>query len=276
MKKTTSEKLSNRLAKYGAFSAAILGVSNASGQIVYTDIADETVSPGAFYSLDLNNDGTGDYSFLVGSGGSVAVVFPIESSMASAYNANAFVGVQGPVYSSFYYPSNLNSGATIDAASPTFSGARGDLNFSSCAYSSSQFCGGTDGFIGFKFEVGANTHYGWARILVAADASSIIIKDYAFNATPDGPINAGQTLSVDESNLAAINIVAMNKNISLSNLTSPMNFNIFSVSGQVVLKGNTNGGDNYVIEANSMASGIYILELNDSNTNSVIRKKIVL
>jgi hypothetical protein len=195
--------------------------------------------------------------------------------MASVYNANAFVGVQGAVYSSFYYPSNLTSGAAIDATSPVITDNRGDLNFNSCAYSSSQFCGGNDGFIGFKFIVGANTHYGWARIQVAADASSMIIKDYAYNSTPDGAINAGQTLGVDEFSNNVIKVVALNKSIGLYNLTEATEYKVMDISGKSVLNGTTNG-DSYVIETNGIANGIYIIELSDSNSNSVVRKKIVL
>ena len=38
MKKITSKKLSKRVAQYGAFSIAIAGMTDANGQIQYTDI----------------------------------------------------------------------------------------------------------------------------------------------------------------------------------------------------------------------------------------------
>ena len=46
MKKTTSSKLSKQLAKYGALTAAILGVADASGQIVYTDVTPDFAGGG--------------------------------------------------------------------------------------------------------------------------------------------------------------------------------------------------------------------------------------
>lgn len=128
MKKTTSEKLSNRLLKYSAFSAAILGTANASGQIVYTDIADETVLPGSSYSLDLNNDLLGDYLFTINSAANFAFMQPVSGTAATMYNSNGFVGFSSAPYN---YPSNLAAGTVINGTSGIFS-ARGDFNYSSC------------------------------------------------------------------------------------------------------------------------------------------------
>ncbi|MCK7590314.1 T9SS type A sorting domain-containing protein [Subsaxibacter sp. CAU 1640] len=275
MKKITSENLSERLVKYGAFSAAILGAANASGQIVYTDIADITVdatNPRA--AIDIDVDGTGDYLF--GSrttAPNFVFMFPASASTAASYNSNAMVGFAS---SGFYYPSNLAAGDPINNTNGIFSSARGDFNYNACAYPGSQFCDGMDGYVGLHFKIGANTHYGWVRVQVAANASNVIIKDFAYNTTPGQSINAGQTtLSVDEFNVNDIRVVALNKNISLFNLPQSTSYNLFSTSGQSVLKGVTNN-DTYVIEAASVATGVYVLELNDTATNAVIRKKVVL
>ncbi len=268
MKKITSEKL----LKYGAFSVAIMGVANANGQIVYTDIADATVAPGGNYVLDLNSDATGDYTLRVNTAANFAFIFPDSGPAATVYNSNAIVGF---AQSGFFYPSNLAPGTVIDATNGVFSSARGDFNYDGCSYPGSEFCGGTDGYVGFHLMLGANTHYGWARIQVAADASSIIVKDYAYEATPGASIQAGQTLGVDENSINNVRIVASEKSISLFNVPENTNFNLFSISGQSLMKGSTTGNI-YVIEANSTATGVYILELNDVNTNTVIRKKITL
>ena len=47
------------------------------------------------------------------------------------------------------------------------------------------------------------------------------------------------------------------------------------MTSQEVLKGTTNNRD-YVIEAPSLSSGVYVLELTDTNSKGVIRKKVVL
>src|SRR5690606_26140771 len=62
MKKTTSKNLTKQLSKYSALVAAIGGVADASGQIVYTDIdSDFSGTANSEYLLDLNNDGTDDF-----------------------------------------------------------------------------------------------------------------------------------------------------------------------------------------------------------------------
>ena len=276
MKKSTSENLSNRLLKYGAFSAALLGVANASGQIIYTDIADETVDAlNPRVALDIDVDGTGDYLFGANSSSiGFAFMFPASTSSAPSLNSNGIVGFNN---SSYNYVSNLVAGDIINSTNGILTGVRGDFNYSSCAFPGSEFCDGNDAFVGLHFKIGANTHYGWVRIQVAPSAASIIIKDFAYNATPEGPIEAGQTstLSVDTFTMNNVRVVSLNKSIALYNLPGNTSYNLFSATGQSLLSGTTNN-QTYVIEASTMASGIYILELNDTANNSLIRKKIVL
>lgn len=47
-------------------------------------------------------------------------------------------------------------------------------------------------FLGLKFDINGRKHYGWAQLEVKS-ATEWTIKDYAYNATPDKPILAGQT-----------------------------------------------------------------------------------
>jgi len=59
MKKITPQKLSKRPVQYGAFSIAIAGVTDASGQIIYTDVNPDINVADGFYYIDMDNDGTG-------------------------------------------------------------------------------------------------------------------------------------------------------------------------------------------------------------------------
>ena len=61
-----------------------------------------------------------------------------------------------------------------------------------------QFLGVNDKFLGVKFLIGSNTHYGWARLDVTAGADTIRLKDYAYSQNADLPILAGQTLGLDD------------------------------------------------------------------------------
>ena len=103
------------------------------------------------------------------------------------------------------------------------------------------------------------------------------VLDFAYEQTSGVGINAGDglPLSTDDNVFNKIKVVALNKSIGLYNLPSSSNYNLYNMTGQEVLKGTTNQRD-YVIEASSLASGVYIVELGDTNTNAVIRKKVVL
>jgi len=141
----------------------------------------------------------------------------------------------------------------------------------------SNWCGVNDMYLGLRFKIGVDTHYGWVRMDVSQDAFSWTVKDYAYHLEPDTPILAGQTttLGIDDKDLSEIKIVALSKSIGIYNLYESTNYAIYNLRGKVVLNGSTNQKD-YVIEAPSLASGIYIVELNDPKSNAVIRKKVVL
>lgn len=53
------------------------------------------------------------------------------------------------------------------------------------------FLGAPDKFLGVKFQVGPDTHYGWVQLGLDALASEGTITGYGWNDTPDGPIAAG-------------------------------------------------------------------------------------
>lgn len=270
MQKTTSSKLSKRLLQYGALSASALGAVDASGQIVYTDVnPDEVLIVGEEFIVDMTGGGT---EFTVNNpdaltNGNAAIIFPS--------SGGAFVGVTA---GGFEYPALLAAGEVIDGtAGFTAVGERGDLNYYGCAYANSEWCGDVnDGYLGVTFTFSGNTHYGWIRLDTdVGGTNEIVVKDFAYNSVADEAIEAGQTLGLEESSINNIRIVTLNNSITMHNLPENTNFNLFSTSGQSVLKGSTNGST-YVVEAYSMATGVYVLELNDIATNAVIRKKIVL
>lgn len=47
------------------------------------------------------------------------------------------------------------------------------------------------------------------------------------------------------------------------------------MSGKSILNGEIEN-ETHVIEANTLSSGVYIIELKDVSTNAVVRKKLVL
>jgi hypothetical protein len=97
--------------------------------------------------------------------------------------------------------------------------------------------GATDKSIGVKFTVGANTHYGWVKLTVAADATTITVKEYGFNATPDASVNTCQTTaSLTESLENNVSIESTMNGATVNVLSTLVGgtVNLVSLSGQVV------------------------------------------
>ncbi|MFC7444928.1 MULTISPECIES: T9SS type A sorting domain-containing protein [Mesoflavibacter] len=272
MKKTTRKNLSKKIAKYGALSIAIAGVAEANGQIIYTDIDPDFVGNDSNIGLDLDNDTNFDFVIIDDAAPAVAIV---------AYNSttgNSFVGSQP----SYIYPFALNAGDPISAGQTAWYGGSnvGTLNYVSCynGIGGSNWCGVTDKYLGLRFQIAGQTHYGWARLDVTASGDSYTLKDYAYESTPNTAINAGDLpLSVDEfANEKEIKIVALNKSIGLYNLPNEViEYKLYSISGKKVLEGSVNDHTS-VIEAKNVSSGLYIIELKNTINNSVIRKKVIL
>ncbi len=275
MKKTTQkkylQKLPKRLLKYSALSAAMAGVADASGQIIYTDVNPDITEGNAASAtfIDLNNDGTDD--FAIGTINAPAVGFNGISP------TDSWVGSQ----ISYLYPFAFNNGEVISSGLSGWYGGSsnvGTLNYTSCynGLGGSNWCGVTDKYLGLRFQISGNTHYGWARLDVSASGDSMTLKDFAYNSTPDAPIDAGQTsLSVDQFALNDVRVVALHQSIGLYNLPENTDYKVFDITGKTIIKGSISD-NTYVIEANGSANGIYIVELLDTSTDKILRKKVVL
>lgn len=202
------ERLEKILLRYSGAATVILGTQAAQGQIVWTDINDTTLNGNnQRYDIDVNNDGEVD--------------FRITQFVDSIVSGDNLTGVQvetfgtagnqvlGLDYLNYNYPFRLGVGDTIGAGEPfrglgqgtapnRFIGYMG-LGVNGTTYPNSQFVdttnGITDGFLGLKFRSDVNdtirTFYGWLRLDVAADLRSVTIKDYAYESTFNGTIQAG-------------------------------------------------------------------------------------
>ncbi|MAX69844.1 MAG: hypothetical protein CMC76_01910 [Flavobacteriaceae bacterium] len=274
MKKTTkSLKLSKQLAKYGALTAAMASIADASGQIVFTDVdPDFSGNSGDEFFLDLNQDAIND--FRVHQSGYNLFIEPLTAS-------NSVLGSGAASYN-YVYPYALSSGAVISSGQNTWLNQGFSAGYQSLNYGSSStcyfgnWCSETDKFLGLRFTVGGNIHYGWAKLDATFD-NGWTIKEFAYNTTVDESIEAGQqTLGVSSNDIQDVRVVGLNKSIGLYNLTEATEYTLYNIEGKQLLNGKIENVNSSVIEANQMASGIYILELNTLESNSTLRKKVVL
>jgi hypothetical protein len=152
--------------------------------------------------------------------------------------------------------------------------------FNNCSYTGSdlnQWCDVTDKYLGLRFQILGATHYGWARLDVGELPDMWILKDYAYNSVAGESIMAGQTvLGIEDHAVSKVKIVALNKTIALFNLPQATDYSVYTMAGKLALDGKITNSSKYSIEANTLSTGVYIIELRDLNSNAVVRKKIVL
>ena len=281
--------IESKIKRYSALAGgltAIAGVANA--QIVYTDInPDQLVTGnGDMYSLDVDNDGTVDFSLstLVVS---TSYTYGPTVNVNLAYNAGVIAPAAGNSMMTTYSSgiANVPVGSAI-GSSGSFSTSSGFLGYS-VTYSitggisqTGSFNGGNfingEGFVGLKFQSGGNTHYGWARVEMVDSASVLSVKDYAFESTPNTAINAGETASGPvgiadlENNVVINNLNNQLKVEAAQNLTNGL-INVVSMSGkQVISKSFTSNLER--IDLNDLSTGIYMVNVNSDE--GVINKKI--
>lgn len=162
--------------------AAIPAVSNAN--IIYTDEnPDFNGVIGSQYFLDLNNDGNDDFR-IWHNGASNLYISPLTAS-------NEALGSGGVT---FAYPFALTSGAMISSGAGQFfnngyAGGFQSLNYGSCSFGN--WCSVTDRYIGVRFSIGGNIHYGWVRLDVNQAGSVWTVKDYAYEDIMGNGIAAG-------------------------------------------------------------------------------------
>lgn len=193
--------LKKKLKQYGSMAAAITAAQTVNANIIYTDeVPDFSGSIGSQYFLDLNNDGTDD--FRIWHNGSLNLYLsPLSGS-------NEALGSGGATYA---YPFALSSGAMISSGAGAFfdngyAGGYQSLNYGSCSFGN--WCNVTDRYIGLRFSIGGNIHYGWVRLDVNFSGSVWSVKDYAYedvagNGIPAGAMSAPGVASPSSGIIAA-------------------------------------------------------------------------
>jgi hypothetical protein len=230
-----TKNFQTKLKSYSAIAGTLVAAANTAGaQIIYTDVSpDEVVNTGGAYNLDLNNDGTVDYQFQVTHGTNSAYGFPIQYDLAAIVpvpgSGNAIDTLNGPIAHNLNDPLN-STNAWVDDAGASYQLL--GLNLPSLAYQTGNFIGTTDKYIGFKFKISGADHYGWVRIDLNSTATSLTIKDYAYDATANTQILAGaMPLGINE----AASALAENVTIFSSDRSVRVNMNNASATGFITV-----------------------------------------
>ena len=163
----------------------------AEAKIVYTP-ADVVIGGTGVtaYNLDLNGDGITDFVFEKASTCSIYGCFRFLGGFAE----DGGVAFGGMVQGCLAMP----PGAVIGPQRGFYSGFVGmALVFSSGKFRSyrDNWVNVFNHYLGLKFLIGGETHYGWARFSVTVKGTSIVgtLTGYAYETLPDTPIIAGKT-----------------------------------------------------------------------------------
>lgn len=189
MKKKLLEK---RLKSYSALAAGVLAAGGAAnGQVVYTDVDPDSVADadGESYELDLNNDGTIDFTInrsrTTTASGAVRIV---PQAGNEVLGATSYGGA-------YFLPYALSNGDAINGDETLWNGTINSAYLTLAWYSTYGYWAGgqTDKYLGLRIDVDGAMHYGWVRLDVAAGGGSFTLKDYAFVSNAGVGIEAGAT-----------------------------------------------------------------------------------
>ena len=211
---TINPKLNQNLAAYVVAATAagvglLAGAPSAEAKVVYTSTY---VRLGTYFP-DINHDGVYDFAFrsygfcisqAVGSvcGGSINLNY-------SSYTKGKFMGANNGFASALFAGDRIGPPGQFNArqivASNFYRFFSGTIDpphwFGPFANGGK---GVRDRYIGLKFNIGPEAHYGWMRISVEIrnpqkDGFNAIVTGYAYETEPNKPIIAGQKTSTAES-----------------------------------------------------------------------------
>ncbi|MFI5171383.1 MAG: T9SS type A sorting domain-containing protein [Chitinophagales bacterium] len=121
-----------------------------------------------------------------------------------------------------------------------------------------------DKYVGLRFKVDGNDHYGWARLDVSH--TKITLKDFAYNDVANEPISGLQSGIEFASADFNPTIYAFQEEIfiQLPNHVLNAEVSIFDLSGKLVLNESIN--QNASISMNNFVTGMYLVKIRNEET----------
>ena len=136
------------------------------------------------------------------------------------------------------------------------------------------FINNDDLYFGVKFDISANTHYGWVRVKVDTLAGSGIIYDFAYQSIADSSILAGDTesgfIGVEVNLFSTVSIYNANNKIHVNSDVNRGVISVYNLLGKQVINSRVNKVD--IISVGHLTKGIYLVSFSDGRSN--ITKKI--
>jgi hypothetical protein len=216
-----SEALQAQLKMY-AIAATAAGVSAlalaqpAAATVVYTPVH-QIIGANGVYNLDLNHDRTVDFLIQQWNYGN----WPSNNQLlADPAVGNGVLGKR-------YIASALASGASIGPDQMFIAGdSNGEIMLSithfttgGVSYVHGPWANVRNRYLGLKFQINGETHYGWARLSVKRQQFhfTALLTGYAYETTPNTAIKAGQTSDASPATPSSSEPGALGANTPLNN-----------------------------------------------------------
>lgn len=273
----------------------LFSLSNANGQIVYTDvIPDSTMFCVDFppctkdYNLDLDNDMNNDFILTAYCYNPPKKGEDTYSSVTvSPLNGNA---VKDTLVNSVNVSIPLQFNAVIDSnmllkQSWQKSGSHSlkiEINgdFSDTVYG---IWGSlADYYLGLRLLQSGQTYYGWVRLSVEVTLAhaSLIVKDYAYNSIPDAPILAGQIITGIAENISSSSIAlypnpaSKHFTIALGSNNKKVDVAITDMTGKIFYSTTLNDAQKLEVNTEDFVEGIYVVKI--QTADFIVAKKLVV
>ncbi len=176
---------------------------NAQEIIIDIEPDEVVLASSAPFALDFTNDATNDFSFRV----QTMVGDTVLGGQPSTYDGSSaivecFAGQpMGITANGSFSLTNMEGGTSVssidefglDASYPLGINLLIDAGIGIFPYVYGNFLGVSNQYLGVRFTDGGNTHYGWIELSVSAEADTIVVHSYGYNATPEESIDAGDS-----------------------------------------------------------------------------------
>ncbi|MCH8902928.1 MAG: T9SS type A sorting domain-containing protein [Bacteroidetes bacterium] len=281
--------LKTKLAAYSSIAGALIAVSgSAEAKVVYTDInPDLTFNTNLdTFKLDLDNNAVLDFMInlkinsAAGFFGNSVTASPLAANAINASTTTITISTKVYVRKTPYAMianDPIGSAQMWQTAASQFLALsfKVPLNFGTAG----NWPGATDKYLGLKFDIGGQTHYGWARLTISATAISFTIKDYAYEDIADTVILAGDTGALTSVSLPKIEELVSAYSfgnrifLNLAAVEGNRSVEVFDIKGRQVYRNDKISSDE-IITIDDANGGLYIVKV--TLNGSVLTRKLFL
>ncbi len=189
-RKSFRPNLEKKLLTYSAAASAVCmaTLAPAQAEIIYTPV-DIVTKVGVFGTLDIDGDGIADFQYFrdysARCGRDCTQTFYYFNSFfltGLQTNNGAVQGTRTPIMARLAAKDRVGGGDTFVQDGVIF-----------VAGPNTQWTGPARGYVGLKFKIGGEVHYGWLRLTVTLpNPNTVTIAGYAYETVPNKPIVINQ------------------------------------------------------------------------------------